>query len=230
MSTMSTICVVQARTGSTRLPGKVLADLGGRPMLAFMLERLRPLKVDKLVVATSSLSADDGVAEVAAAAGAAVVRGSEDDVLSRFVVALRTFPADVIVRLTADCPLIDPQVVADAMRLLIDSGADYASNTLSRTFPDGLDVEVMKARALRDADAEAVDPLEREHVTPFIYWRPQRYRLASLTTPESLGAERWTVDTLADLTWVRGIAQALSSAPNAGWREILAHADSAKER
>src|SRR5204862_6675946 len=131
--------------------------------------------------------------------GVPVVRGEEADVLSRFALALDTHPADTIVRLTADCPLADPAIVADALALHDRAGAAYTSNSLVRTFPDGLDVEVIAATALRDAHAEAADPLEREHVTPFVYRRPERYRLRALRTPELLGDERWTVDTAADL-------------------------------
>jgi spore coat polysaccharide biosynthesis protein SpsF len=152
---MTTIGVVQARTGSTRLPGKVLADLGGEPLLAFMLRRLRPIAVDRLVVATSDDRRDDAVAAVAERAGVAVVRGPEDDVLARFAIALDAHPADTVVRLTADCPLVDPDVVDEALALHRRSGAAYTSNTLIRTFPDGLDVEVVSADALTDAASHA---------------------------------------------------------------------------
>ena len=200
---VSTLVVVQARAGSTRLPGKVLMPVGGRPMLAFMLARLESVRCDDLVVATSTDGRDDAVAEVAAAAGVSVVRGSESDVLARFVAALDAHPADVVVRLTADCPLIDPAVVNEAIAVRAATGADYASNTLVRTYPDGLDVEVLTADALRAAAAEAVDPVEREHVTPFVYRRPERFRLAAVVGPEPLGDLRWTVDTADDLDRIR---------------------------
>ncbi len=219
---MSTLVVVQARAGSTRLPGKVLMPVGGRPMLAFMLARLEPVRCDELVVATSTDRRDDAVADVAAAAGVPVVRGSESDVLGRFVAALDAHPADVVVRLTGDCPLIDPAVVNEAIALRATTGADYASNTLVRTYPDGLDVEVLRADALRAAAAEAVDPVEREHVTPFVYRRPERFRLAAVVGPESLGELRWTVDTAEDLDRIRGIVAALADPLTAGWREIVA--------
>jgi spore coat polysaccharide biosynthesis protein SpsF len=214
--------VVQARAGSTRLPGKVLMPLAGEPMLAFMLRRLAGVHADMVVVATSREPQDDAVAAVAGDAGVAVVRGSERDVLSRFVDALDQHPAEVVVRLTADCPLVDPILVNEALAVSAEQAADYTSNTLVRTYPDGLDVEVVRASALRDADREATDPAEREHVTPFVYRRPERYRLAAVVGPEQLGRERWTVDTIDDLTRVREIVDRLTDPLTAGWQEILA--------
>jgi spore coat polysaccharide biosynthesis protein SpsF len=208
--------------GSTRLPGKVVADVGGRPMLGLMLARLRGAPVDALVVATSDAAADDAVVAVAEAAGVPVVRGPEADVLGRFQIALDAFPADAVVRLTADCPLADEDVVAAALDRHQVTAADYTSNTLVRTFPDGLDTEVVSAAALREAGAEAVDPVEREHVTPFVYRRPERYRLAAFTSGEQLGEERWTVDTADDLDRLRLIVSRLDDPVRAGWRDVLA--------
>lgn len=220
--TRVTLAVVQARMGSTRLPGKVLADLGGRPVLELMLDRLARAHVDHLVVATSDLPGDDPVADLATRVGVPVVRGSEADVLGRFLVALDRFPADDVVRLTADCPLIDPLVVDAAVGLHRRTGADYTSNSLERTFPDGLDVEVARADALRVAAVEAVRSDEREHVTPFLYHRPDRFALASLETAEQLGHERWTLDTAEDLARLRTIVAALDDPVAAGWHDVLA--------
>lgn len=219
---MTVTCVVQARTGSTRLPGKVLAELCGRPMLAFLLERLVSLHVDHLVVATSDLVQDDPVADAARRRGVDVVRGSESDVLDRFLRALDAYPADVVVRLTADCPLSDPAIIEAAIDLRAATGADYASNSLLRTFPVGLDVEVVSTDALREAAAEATDAAEREHVMPFIYRRPERYRLAALRTPALAATQRWTVDTPADLERVRSIVARLRNPLSADWLEMLA--------
>ena len=218
---MTVLAVVQARTGSKRLPGKVLADVGGRPMLRFMLERLESLKVDRLVVATSDYPEDDRVEAVAQAAGVVCVRGPEQDVLARFALALRSNPADTVVRLTADCPLIDPEVVNQLIVLFRRTGVDYASNTLVRTYPVGLDAEVLTAVALQTADCEATDPVEREHVTPFIYRRPARFRLAALRQDRLLGHERWTVDTAADLDRVRRMVTQLGPRTDPSWQEIL---------
>jgi spore coat polysaccharide biosynthesis protein SpsF len=218
------LCVVQARTGSSRLPGKVLADLGGRPMLRFLLDRLAPLAVDDIVVATSTEERDDAVADLALAAGRPVVRGSEDDVLDRFVGALDTFPARHVVRITADCPLSDPQLIDAVVAHHLATRADYTTNTLPRTFPKGLDVEVVTADALRVAHAEATAAAEREHVMPFVYRRPERFRLANLRNDQPLGEERWTVDTADDLERVRRITQQMRDAGNDdfGWRDVLA--------
>ena len=218
---MSVLAVIQARTGSTRLPGKVLADLGGKPMLRFMVDRLEDLNADRLVVATSDLPNDDRVEAVAEAAGVGCVRGPEQDVLGRFALALRSYPADTVVRMTADCPLIDPSVVNELIELFRRTGADYASNSLVRTYPVGLDAEVLTAAALETADHEAVDPVEREHVTPFIYRRPARFRLAALRQDRLLGQERWTVDTADDLDHVRQIVSQLRPGTNPDWRELL---------
>jgi spore coat polysaccharide biosynthesis protein SpsF len=207
--------------GSTRLAGKVLADLGGRPLLSFMLNRLTSLPVDHLVVATSAERQDDAIAEVVAKSNVPVVRGPEHDVLQRFVLALDAYPADIVVRLTADCPLVDVAIVRDAIDLVHAENVDYASNTLVRTFPDGLDVEALTAPALRAAAAHASAPEEREHVTPWIYRRPNSFRLASVRTADDLGDERWTVDTADDLERLRDIVCRLPNAEHAGWREVL---------
>jgi spore coat polysaccharide biosynthesis protein SpsF len=214
------LCVVQARTGSTRLPGKVLMDVAGRPMLRFMLDRLAGLRVDELVVATSTLARDDAVVEIAAAAGLPVCRGDEGDVLSRFAGALDQHPSDHVIRLTADCPLSDPSVVEMVIARHLESGADYTSNVFPRTFPRGLDVEMVRAPALRVAATEAASPAEREHVTPFLYRRPRRFRLANVRYRESLGRERWTVDTEQDLVFVRDIVARMGDGAWA-WREGL---------
>lgn len=219
------VCIVQARMGSSRLPGKVLMDLAGRPMLRFMLDRLAPLTtlgVERVVVATSTDPRDDPVEATASDARVAVVRGSEHDVLSRYVEALDAFPATTVVRLTADCPLADPQLVAAVIDRHRYAKADFTCNVLPRTFPKGLDVEVVDGAALRAAHAEALDPVEREHVTPFFYRHPERFRLANLPARDALnlGRERWTVDTATDLDFVRTAVAAVGD-PLAGWRTIL---------
>jgi spore coat polysaccharide biosynthesis protein SpsF len=216
----TTLCVVQARMGSTRLPGKVLQPIGDRPMLRFMLDRLSGLAVDRLVVATSDLDRDDPIAELCRDAAVEVVRGSESDVLSRFVAALDAFPADHVIRLTADCPLSDPRLVESVLATHLERDADYTSNVLPRSFPKGLDVEVVRASVLRTAAAEALAGDEREHVTPFVYRRPERFRLTNHIGDRSLGRERWTVDTAADLESVRRDVE-LAGGDDFGWIELL---------
>ncbi len=191
-----------------------------------MLDRLADLRVDEVVVATSTLDRDDDVVEIARDAGRPVVRGSESDVLDRFASALVAHPADHVVRLTADCPLTDPVLVESVLARHLDRGADYTSNVFPRTFPRGLDCEVMTADALRAAHAEATDPIEREHVTPFLYRRPERFALANMRNDTPLGREGWTVDTADDLAFVRKIVAAMGDGQHPtdtfSWREAWA--------
>lgn len=212
------LAILQARMSSTRLPGKVLADLAGAPMILRQLERLRRARrLDRIIVATSTDPSDDILAETLRAAGETVFRGPLDDVLGRFVQAMDAFgPARTVARLTADCPLADPQVIDATAALLEASGADYVSNTgAGRTFPKGLDVEVFRADALRAAAAETVDPYDREHVTPFIYRRPERFALAFHAQAADEGDVRWTVDRPDDLQFVRAVYEALYPADHA---------------
>jgi spore coat polysaccharide biosynthesis protein SpsF len=193
---------------STRLPGKVLAPVLGEPMIGRQIERLRrATRIDVLVVATSLDPSDDPLAAYCETLGVPVYRGSLHDVLDRFCGVLRTYPStDALIRLTADCPLADWSVVDQVIERHIGEGADYTNNTMpERTFPQGLDVEAVRPGVLLEAGREAVDPYEREHVTPFIYRRPERYRLASLARSPSLGALRWTVDLPSDLAFVRHV-------------------------
>ena len=200
---MTLTVIVQARMGSSRLPGKVLRPLAGRPMLALMLERLAGVQSGPVVVATSDLDLDTPIATLARELGIPCVRGSETDVLARMTLAARTHRADHIVRLTADCPLTDPHLVDEVVATHLAAQADYTSNTLLRTFPDGLDVEVMRTSALEDAAEYARDTAEREHVTPFIYRDPDRFRLAAHLGPQDLEDERWTVDTADDFAFIQ---------------------------
>ena len=204
------LAVVQARMSSTRLPGKVLADVGGEPMLALLLRRLRAApSVARVVVATSDDPSDDPVAEAARAAGADVHRGSLTDVLGRFVGASRGHMGP-IVRITGDCPLMDPAVVEGVLeRFRATPGAMYASNVEERTFPDGLDVEAFSPEALALADRLATDPADREHVTTLMRRHPDRFPSASLVGPERLGHLRWTVDDGDDLEFVRAVVARL---------------------
>lgn len=196
------VAVLQARMSSRRLPGKVLAPILGKPMLWWEIRRICQAKrLDRLVLATSTEPEDDAI--VAAGLWPEVYRGSSADVLDRVWCAARG--AGHVVRLTGDCPLIDPQIIDRVIDLHLATGADYTSNTLTRTFADGLDVEVMTWAALDAAHAEATDLYEREHVTPFIYRRPERFTLRCFMNGKDESALRWTVDTAEDLEGVRGI-------------------------
>jgi spore coat polysaccharide biosynthesis protein SpsF len=214
--------VIQARMGSSRLPGKVLADVDGRPMLEFQLDRLRELEVDVIAVATSDLSQDDVVADLVRANGVEVVRGSETDVLDRYGLALQTFDPAHVVRLTGDCPLSDPALVEAVIRLHIESGAAYTSNVHPRTFPKGLDVEVVAAPVLAVAVAEAVESGDREHVTPFVHRQPERFARQNLAHSEDLSELWWTVDTAEDVNRVRQMVALVDEPVHAPWTDYLA--------
>jgi len=208
--------IVQARMGSTRLPGKVLADIGGAPLLERLLRRLeRCERLDGVVVATSVNPADDPVETLGRRLGFGVHRGDEADVLGRVLGAAEAAGADVVVRITGDCPLIDPGVVDECIALREKTGCDYASNVNVRTYPDGLDTEVIHIDALRRTETEAHHPELREHVTPYI--RGVSPDLPSgdfdrrdLTYPSDFGHIRWTVDRAGDLERVREIFTALT--------------------
>lgn len=196
---------------STRLPGKVLEPLAGAPMILRQIERVRrAARIDRLVVATSEEASDDVLAQVLGAAGVEVFRGPLDDVLARFVGALEACPAEHVVRLTADCPLADPEVIDAAIALHLQSGADYTQNRLDpKGYPKGQDVEVITAPSLRRAAAAACTPEEREHVTWGVWSHPERYRIARLRPPVDEGQVRWTVDRPDDLEFVRAVYEAL---------------------
>lgn len=205
-----TVAILQARMSSTRLPGKVMRPLVGRPMIERQLERLRRSTGLRLVVATSTDASDDPLAKHLHDIGVAVFRGSLHDVLDRFVGAARTFGAEgQLVRLTADCPLADPGVIDDCVRLRAELGVDYASNGQRRTYPRGLDVEVFTLDALLTADREATDPYDREHVTPFLYRNPERFTQGELVQARDESNLRWTVDTPDDFAFVERVYDAL---------------------
>lgn len=209
----SPVIIVQARMTSTRLPGKVLSPIAGRPMLAWMLDRLASVRPDvRIAVATTTGAADDAIVELCAAMRIPVVRGSEHDVLDRYHHAATELAADPIIRVTSDCPLIDPATTRAVIELWERALPDYASNTLERTFPRGLDTELISRSALHTAWTEADEPFEREHVTPYLYRRPERFRLMNLPNIRDEGERRWTVDTAEDLAFVRAVYEAL--APN----------------
>lgn len=218
---MTAVILVQARLSSTRLPRKALADIGGMPVIAHVMTRARAVGVP-VILATSSDSSDDELAAVAHERGWKIARGSLDDVLARFVTAL---PAGTehVVRLTGDCPLLDPAVVRAVLAALESSGADYVSNTLEPSFPDGLDCEAIRVSALLQAAREAILPSDREHVTPYIWRHPERFGLLGLRHFPDLSAERWTIDEAADLEFVRAVVARLgATAAKATMRDVLA--------
>lgn len=208
---MKTIAIIQARMGSTRLPGKVLKEVLDKPLLAYQLKRVQRAKfIDEIIIATTTKKQDDAIVEFTKSFGEKVYRGSEDDVLSRYYGAAVEADADVIVRLTSDCPLIDPVIIDDVVQLFIDKqSVDYVSNTLDRTFPRGLDTEVFSFEALEMAHKEATLPRDREHVTAYFYTNPEKFSLAYLKNDVNEGHHRWTVDTDEDFELVRRILEAI---------------------
>jgi len=205
------LAVLQARMSSTRLPGKVMAEVEGAPMILRQIERLRrSRRLDGVLVATSTDPTDDGLAAMLALHDVPVHRGPLDDVLGRYEGALEAHPAEVVARLTADCPLADPEVIDATLDLLIARGLDYAANTPAhRTYPKGLDVEVMRVDALLRAAREAADPYEREHVTPYLYRHPELFTQDFISQDADEGEVRWTVDRPDDLEFVRAVYAAL---------------------
>jgi spore coat polysaccharide biosynthesis protein SpsF (cytidylyltransferase family) len=211
---MRTVAVIQARCGSTRFPRKVLALLEGRPMLEHVVERaLRATTVDQVVVATTLDPADDVVASLAEACGAGVTRGSTDDVLSRYLLAAHEHRADALVRITADCPLIDPAIVDAVVRARETGDADYSSNVEPPTYPHGYDVESITVQCLERVDGEATLPYEREHVTVRVREHLDDYRAAFVVHDRDLSWMRLTVDVPADLVRVARLLAALPPSP-----------------
>ncbi len=223
---LRTIAIVQARMGSSRLPGKVLLDIAGEPMLVRVVERVRRAgSVDLVVVATTTGAEDNPLADLCLERGYPVYRGSLHDVLDRFYQAARAHLADVIVRITADCPLIDPHVIDDTVQAFLSSGADFAANRLpppwQRTYPIGLDVEVCTFEALEKAWENADQAHEREHVMPFLYAQEGRFNVLLVDHEPDFGSLRWTVDTAEDLELVRQIYARFPGQDDFSWKEVL---------
>jgi spore coat polysaccharide biosynthesis protein SpsF len=245
-----TIAIIQARMGSSRLPGKVLLDLAGQPMLMRVVERTRLAKtIDQVVVATTTELSDDPVVELCAQLGYACTRGSLYDVLDRYYQSARQFEASNIVRITADCPLIDPEVVDRTVRAFFgqisqddvllsvsnttsasanhsSAAYDFVANRLpppwGRSYPIGLDTEVCTFAALEMAWNEAQAKHQREHVMPFFYENLERFRVLLVNHPENFGTLRWTVDTAEDLQALRQIYARFLGRDDFSWLEVLA--------
>lgn len=196
--------------GSTRLPGKVMKILCGKTILSHVIERVKACKeLDEVVVATSESSADKKICVESEKNGVRCVCGSEEDVLARYHLAAATAQADVIVRVTSDCPLFDPEVLGKMIRLFKKNKADYLSNTLKRTFPRGLDAEIFTRAALEEAFKEAKTPSQREHVTPFFYQNPKRFKLFNYEGETDISSHRWTLDTEEDWRFVEAVYHGL---------------------
>jgi spore coat polysaccharide biosynthesis protein SpsF len=243
---MHVVAIVQARMGSTRLPGKVMLPLGGTPAIAHVLRRAAAIPgVHRVVLATSTAPQEQPLVDYVLTEGLApVVRGSELDPLSRYQQAASEHTADVILRITGDCPLLDPAWSGRVLARLreADGALDYVNNTIVRTLPRGLDTEAFTRAALEEAFAEARLPEQREHVTPFLWGQPDRYRLACVSADTDTSAHRWTLDTEDDYTLLRNIFDAVPDpsalfghdevmavlAEHPGWPDINRHVEQKK--
>lgn len=219
---MNVTVIIQARMGARRLPDKVLLDLAGKTVLERVVGRVRQAKTIKdVVVATTENLRDRQIVELAAAKGIDVYVGSEEDVLDRYYQAARACQARHVVRITADCPLIDPEVMDEVVTTYFKRKADYCSNTLKPTFPDGLDVEVFSFQALAEAWHEAKLKSQREHVTPFIHQQPGRYKLENVEHVPNLGEHRWTLDEPNDYEVLKRIYQHFAAQPDFRMKDVL---------
>lgn len=220
---MKTIAIIQARISSSRLPEKVLLDLQGMPILAWVVRAAKTISgVDRVVIATSTDTADNAIANWCKDNKVECSRGSLDDVLGRFANAAREHKADIVMRLTADCPMLDPVICASVLRLFKSGNIDYASNTAPPTWPDGLDCEVFSAKALYIAETEAQLKSEREHVTPFIYHNQYKFKVRNLTCPiQNLQTERWTLDNKEDFEFLNKVTAQLPKDRPPSYLEVL---------
>ncbi len=221
---MRIVAIVQARMGSTRLKGKVMMDLGGEPMLVRCINRLsRARTLSETVVATTTRGRDDAIARVCSTRAWPCFRGSEHDLLDRYYQAALAFKADAVVRITSDCPLIEPSIVDILVTKFRKErlNTDYVSTSIpKRTFPRGLEAEIMSMDALERAWKEDRNPAWREHVTPYIYRNPSDFRIDGVSCANDWSYMRWTVDTAADLAFVRKIYNSFDD-DHFTWEEVI---------
>lgn len=202
------MAIIQARLGSSRLPRKVLKNLDGAPVLTHVVERANRIEnVDQVVIATTTSDSDDPLVEFALDNSTELFRGDEHDVLNRYGDCAREYAADVVVRITADCPLIDPQLSSRVVGRYLVGDVDYVSNFKPPTFPDGADTEVFSFAAIDEAQRLARRPSEREHVTPYIWQHPENFRLANVTQQQDHSGLCWTLDTPKDLKMMEALAE-----------------------
>lgn len=228
---MTVGAIVQARMGSTRLPGKALLDIAGMSMLARVIDRTRRARtIDRVIVATTTKTQDDPLVEHARELSVDVYRGDEEDVLDRYYQAARHHKLGVIVRITSDCPLLDPGLSDEVVRPLLDAASrvDYSANTLRRTFPRGLDVEAVPFATLERVWREAKSVHERAHVFPYIYGHPDRFSMMGIADTIDRSDMRWTVDTDEDLIFVREVYRTLG-AREFTWKDVLKVLDAKPE-
>ena len=205
---MKVVAIIQARMGSTRLPGKVMKEILGKPVILWDLDRISLSKlIDEIVVAIPHGKENDVIADTIKEYNDKIIiaRGSEDDVLDRYYKAAVQTNADVVIRITSDCPLIDPVVIDQVIKQFLDNDCDYCSNSLTRTYPRGLDTEVFSFKALEEAWNEAKKDYEREHVTPYIIENLDKFKLLNVANDIDLSHLRWTLDTKEDFELINAV-------------------------
>lgn len=225
---MIVVAIIQARMTSTRLPGKVMMDIGGQPLLQLMLSRVQKSKhIDKIVVAVPDEPESQPMIDLCQSMGIAVSKGDELDVLSRFAVAAKENGADVVVRLCSDCPLIDPVLIDELIVAFKNQDCDYMNNIEKRSYPDGLDAEIFTIEALREANEKATHPKHREHVTTYIDGRIKdvvekgEFRCDFINNNKNYGSLMWSVNEQKDLDHVRFLYDELNDKDNFGWLDVL---------
>ena len=223
---MKILTIIQARMGSTRLPNKVLMDLAGKTNLERVVERVQKSQyIEEIVVATTIGKHDLPIVKLCAEKNLRVFCGSENDVLDRYYQCAKLLNPDHVIRITADCPLIDPDIINRVISAHLDSGADYTSNTLNPTYPDGLDVEIMKYSVLKDAWVHADKLSQREHVTQYIIHN-ESYRKTSVESNFDYGNERWTLDTPNDYEFIKSIYETLYlEKPDFSMQDVIEYLD-----
>lgn len=218
--------IVQARMGSSRLPGKVMMDLGGCTVLSRVVQRLRRARLTgDVIIATTNDPEDDRIVQECNALGVLFFRGEIEDVLDRYYRAAKHFSADVIVRITSDCPLIDPEITDKVIRDFLERRPDYASNRLDRTYPRGLDTEVFTFETLERTWKNAKKTYQRSHVTPYVYENPDQFKIVSVYGSEDYSWQRWTLDTPDDLKFIRAIYDRMGNNSNFCCRDVLSLLD-----
>lgn len=221
---MRIVAIIQARMGSTRLPGKVLKLVNRKPLLAYQLERLKSSKfIDEIVISTTTKKSDDEIEAFCIKNSVSYYRGSETDVLERYYETAVKFQADIIIRITSDCPLIDSQVVDKVIKYYIDNqNLDYVANTIHRTYPRGLDTEVFSFKALKHVHSKAFLERDREHVTAYFYSSNGKFKIGSVQNDKDYSKYRWTVDTAEDFELIKLIIETLyNRIPNFGMIDVI---------
>ncbi len=220
--------IIQARMTSSRLPGKVMMDLGGMPLLEFMLRRVKQSqKIDKIVVASPEMEESQPIIDLCKKLNVACVLGDELDVLSRYAKAAKEAEATIVVRLCSDCPLIDPGVIDETIQYFLDNDFEHVSNLDERSYPDGLDCEVFTIDSLLEADKKASHPQNREHVSPYIDGRIKGvneqgdFKCGSINNNINYGHYMWSVNTQAQLDHIRDLYNALENKDNFDWYDLL---------